>query len=497
MAEFSNSFSYALDRLQKLNRVIADEPHLRKRFIIDGHDFLQAYQPSLLFDLKGYYEGRMPTMQLSGGTTPRGAFVRLLALMVSLLAWCGSIVRRTQVLVFSADKTSSKYKGDFRLNGLYDFLASRRISFTEIFHTILGHQFVSSLWQRRRLGIYLEGLDFFYVLALKLGLLGKDSLYLSRSLDLHEFGQEAEVMRRLIRKYADYTDRNRWRVAVLTVLLKFSSAKILLTVDATRDYNEIILACHRSGIRSFAFQHGAYTKYTVGWLRMSNLGTTVKPNTLFVWSRYWKDELLRLGSYFGVQDIAIGGDPKSLGFHPEKSVSPKTEHEGINILLPYEAGAIKSEVNVFLKRFLSCSKVKIFFATRADMSAKRQIVEYGIDPDKEPRLIVLTTSRVDLRQIDLVAGTSSTILYEMVMAGKPVAYLNTNLDYSIGMVETDLVEVLNKEDSDMCARLEQIKNTNPSILIERRNRLCEDWGNLEEVLTGIIKQNGIDIRHVG
>jgi hypothetical protein len=89
---------------------------------------------------------------------------------------------------------------------------------------------------------------------------------------------------------------------------------------------------------------------------------------------------------------------------------------------------------------------------------------------------------------DIVLGTYSTMLYDAVRLGCPVAILETSIDYGDGMVINGLADMLSIN-SDVHANLERLSGMPEKILRERRNKLTgEDSLSLVRTIVELLRQ---------
>lgn len=481
-----SSASYALAELKEFNKFVIENPRLRDYFVLNDYDFLHVYQALIFFDFKGFYEkNKVNTFPIAKEGVnlnfPVAAKI-IFAFLVSLLSSVFLIVSRRRVLIYSADKMNSIYKGDFRIDGLYKCLFENNVRFFEILHTTFGPDFYSDFFKRRRPVIYLESLDIFYKIALKLKKL-PDYNKIIGTINAGAFDNN-QFFRSLLTKYIRLINKSKLRIKILKRILSLTAARIMIGSFSTRYTFELIEAGNLARIKTFFFQAGALSKYDIGFTDNKTLkGKIIKPTKFFVETDYWKKELLRLGTYFSENEIEIGGSLKQDLTLEEAPSFQNKNREGISILIPYEIFAPKNEILEYIKKFLNCSGVKVIFKLRADRNSEEQLAEYGLNGIS--RNFVFTTKAES--NFDIAAGTYSTLLYEMIGKGKPVVVLKTSLDHGEGMVINGLADSLDINEPDFCGRLNQVKNLSADVLTERRRRLYEGAVPLTLTLQKILK----------
>jgi hypothetical protein len=188
---------------------------------------------------------------------------------------------------------------------------------------------------------------------------------------------------------------------------------------------------------------------------------------LFVWSRYWKEELLSLGTYFPEESIVVGGAKA-----PAAAVATapgRAPGRGVTVLIPFETDAPHREVADYVREMVRCPAVSVILKLRPDVPPEEQLRQYGFD--RSWGVATVTDNSQALRITDLVAGTYSTFLYDMVLEGKPVCLFKTSLDYGESMVVNGLASRLDRDAPDLCGQIRAAVDTPTESLEARRQRL--------------------------
>lgn len=466
-------FQEALLTLKKLNNLVSENKVLANVLIFQEYNFWQIYQPFIFLDLRNYFKNKNAFLNKK---TEETFNVRILLsgsilLIISVISLVFFVLSRRKIIIFSSDIISSKYKSDFRMQGIYEYLLDNNIKFFEIFHTNLGKNTFLNILRRRRPAFYLESIDFIYFWLNVFRAKNKNNQIINDA-DFNIFGDDKDFAISLILKYSNLIPQSKFRIKTFKKILKYSGAKILLTIDSVRHYNELIAACGQNKIQTYAFQHGQFTKYQIGWLSCSNLKSNlIKPDKLVVWSEYWKNELLRLGTYFRNDELIVGGDPKvEFQFMKEGEVISGDQSRNIGILLPYETESPKEEVSYYIKKILECQNIILYFKPRPGLDLKNQLQSYKILDNEKVKIIHDFPAQQS--NVDLVIGTQSTFLYDTIYHLKPVFILRTGSDYAEGMVLNGLAEYL--EDSQICEKLNSLKSMSVDLLSNRKSILYGD-----------------------
>ncbi len=452
------------------NATIAGNRNLSQIFISKNYDVLQSFQGLISSEIEAFVKkGLFKKPVRTIGQMSNTFFSILFLSVVSSISYFFLLVMRRKILIYSVDRVSLLPEGiDERLKPLYRVLHKCGVAYIEIFHTSTLGDFLKNFLKRRRPALYLEVLEPVISIIHLLVFSGKsnfsvDSVVLPEELS----SEEKRFIYFLIDKYVKEALRFPIKIRLLTALFSLSNVKIFFSIDDPRYYNSLIVACRRNGIVSYAIQHGHFTKYHVGWLKTSPLkAEKISPDIFFVWNEYWKKELLRLGTYFREDSIVIGA-PLSYGNINPKIFSDKNK---IGILIPRENRPPYKEVREYIEAFLKCPAISVFFKVRPGIPVNIQLKEYGLGEDHPSSLQVVTDLAKAMPFIDMVVGTYSTLLYDMVASEVPVAILNTSSDYGEGMVKNGLAEKISLTPS-LCQDVLRIAKTPKNILKERKDRL--------------------------
>ncbi|HEY4495137.1 MAG TPA: hypothetical protein VJC01_01655 [Candidatus Paceibacterota bacterium] len=480
------SYSYALSRIKKFNDLIFTNRVLRDKFVLGDYNFLQIYQALIFNDFKFLYEQKFPDPHLlpRSGFNFSSAIKRILSILISVGGYAFLILSRRQVLVYASDKISDlKCRCDFRMANLYRQLFLKNVGFIEALHTAYDESFYNYALKRRRPALYLESIDLFYKIFNKFSL--KKSEEFIDTVDFSSF-EEAEFARLLLKKYLAMIAKTRFRINCISKLLKLSSVKTLICVPDTRNYHELVEGCRLNKIKTYAFQSGALYKYDVGLLDCSNRkGHIIKPDIFFLLSKYWIDELLRLGTIFDKQELEVGGDIKEDHSDLDKNKFRLEKKNEITILMPYEAQAPKMEVKKYIEKILDCPDTILIFKIKPGRNIKAQFDEYGLE--NMPKNFSATDNLNEIiGSIDFIIGTQSTIMYDLVDYLKPIVILKTSMDMLDSMIENKLAEPLDINDNDFCERLRAAREVDLETLTKRKTRLYEDAAQLSKTLNEIL-----------
>lgn len=471
--EAPRDLPYELDLLRRIEAVSADGVRIGEYPLFERYSYWHRFVQfvfssdirrfSATRTFSGYLEGE-------GGRSARvslkGFLVSVFGIAMTSFGWFFARITRPQVIVFGIDRMSdSEHRADFRIRGLHSFLRKNSVPFVECFHTVFNASFLKNIFLRGRFAFYLESLDARFALMRRFGFAPKR--HDPELSGLEAFSEEEKkFVSYVVKKYVGERELVEYRIKKLSQFIKDSRAKAVWMIDDARYYHDIALAAKAAGVVSYAFQHGHFTSYHVGWLKEPKTSLEYpRPDTLVVWSEYWKKELPRLGGVFPESALMVSGYVASAFSFTAKPT------QNLTLLIPHETDSPKNEVRAHIEGILGAvPDAAIYIKLRPDHPRDEQVSFYG-DVSANARVHFIThMSELSVRP-SAVLGVYSSFLYDMVRSKIPVAIMETSMDYGKGMIENGLADVLSRSDSGAVVR---IAATSSEVLVSRAERLESD-----------------------
>ena len=422
--EKTTTFSYAKDFADRIAQTNVNGVPLGEYRILGHFSFTPFQTTATIFSLIGSSTSKQ--VRHSRITT-----LRLLATTIG--AVLRDMVMRPRVLVYGIDKISCHNDHDARMAGVHHYLAEQNVSKGELLHTLVHETFLHNLQTRRRGAMYTEVADILFSFV--------DRFHRPKQIDidlsLFTEDEQGEARRHIQARLVSMR-RTTFHIRFWKLILGLTKPRVLFAIDDMRQSAVLTAAARMSGIPVYWFQHGHYTKYHAGLLGEKS-DATPSPDGLVVWSEYWKAVLESLGTYLPSSRILIGSTLTAL---PELQRPHTSVRTSLVVLIPYETVANKEEVRTYIGTILAEEGTQILFKIRNDIPAAPQLAEYGLS--ESPRLQCITDISEHLSSIDVVAGTYSTLLYDLVGQGIPVALLETDSDFGMGMVEQGIAKLIRK-----------------------------------------------------
>ena len=220
---------------------------------------------------------------------------------------------------------------------------------------------------------------------------------------------------------------------LLSRLLRFAPFPRIIGIDEHTSYAALLCAARQRGVELVGLQHGVFHKYSIGWCTPGIPHEfTGGYDLLIVWGEYWRSLLAELSSTYTASRLQVGGfiRPSTIAFKPRRCQPPRDQ---LRILLPYEFLANPGEIAAFIDAFHGLG-YKVLFKVRFDDTLDEQL---KMLPREKLELVPELTQEL-LDSVHVCAGTSTTMMYELLYLGIPSWFIRTKHDSNIHMVEKNL-----------------------------------------------------------
>ena len=222
------------------------------------------------------------------------------------------------------------------------------------------------------------------------------------------------------------------------------SFKVFYGIDDTQIVYPVLYACQHLGIKTITHQHGAaYNSKLAGYVMEGFQGEEYKWfERVIVWGKYWKHLLLKLSKIYTDEMVVEGASLFEFDYAPLQD----QKHARKNILVPYEFLTNTFKVGKYIMKFLDMGYA-VFFKPRPDENVLEQLEAYCLDEDHRARInIVEQITPRFMETIDIVAGTMTSLVYQLLPYSKTTWILETELGYLDHLVEEGLAHKVRYED---------------------------------------------------
>lgn len=194
---------------------------------------------------------------------------------------------------------------------------------------------------------------------------------------------------------------------------KFAPFKLLYGIDDTNSIHPIIYACKANGIKTMGHQHGAnYSPWDAPYcLTGFKSGEYQWFDKILVWGEWWREHILSHSTCFSSKQIQVGTHMRHLIKHQKNIDGIKTGT--MNILIPYEFLADTYTIGRYICALQELGYT-IYFKWRPDERLDDELDAYCLPEENRKKLIVVKEITDELMsKIDIVAGTYSTLIFEL------------------------------------------------------------------------------------
>jgi hypothetical protein len=205
----------------------------------------------------------------------------------------------------------------------------------------------------------------------------------------------------------------------------------------------LLYACQQWGIRTVGHQHGAYVARHAGYVMPGIRKEDYRWfDKLIVWGEYWKKHLLRVSDVY-VPDMIVIGSNK---FTPDYRHDLSSDSSRKRILVPYEFAANTYKVGMYITKLIELG-YDVYFKPRADERVEDQLEAYCLSREIAQKIrLVDRVDRELMQRIDIVAGTMTTLVYELLPFEKIVWVFETEYRHLEDLVEDGLAHKVRLED---------------------------------------------------
>lgn len=229
--------------------------------------------------------------------------------------------------------------------------------------------------------------------------------------------------------------------------LRCCGAQVFYGFDDVNTYLFPLLYAARSlGLFTLGHQHGAYVKRHAGYtLPGLPERSFVWFDRVLVWGSYWREKMIREAPAHPSEIWAVGSNKLKHAYTPQRGQLPTAAPS--NILIPYEFLADTAAIGRYIEKFVECGYT-VWFRPRPDDPVNAQIDTYLLPEQIRKKLRLAQGPLNDelLSKIDIVAGTMTTMIYELLPAGKIVWYLDTPYHHLLDLVEEGFAHRIQLED---------------------------------------------------
>ena len=389
---------------------------------------------------------RVPPLQFAekaSGLSTRMEHWRIKAIgmaevLVSLISLLIFRLGDRKILLYAIDKVTPGLKHDFRLHAVYQELAARGTRFGEYVHVGDAQAVLSNLRRRGRPVVFFEAL----ASALhRLWGSPSGSGASEHGAAVFDGDTESAFLESVARHALGQAARSAFKVRCIRTLLRFWRPRVALVLDDGRHAHELVAACRSLGIYVLGYQHGlGLNRFSVG-LMCYGFGAARRHafDSYGLWSEYFCQKLVRCSELYDRSNTFVCGNlrpPKRDVLRPTAQDSGSVE-KPVRVLVISEPRAVSEEVVPHAARLVNDTRFELLLKLRPG-----EKISHDYWGDVARHIQPLTTSTVyeAFEQADVVVGMFSSVLYEAILARKPVVILKSSSPFAPSLPREGLAE---------------------------------------------------------
>ena len=214
--------------------------------------------------------------------------------------------------------------------------------------------------------------------------------------------------------------------------------KLFLGLDDANVVYPLIYAANDIGLRTVGIQHGAYSRRHEAYF-MNFVDKYDWFDNVIVWGKYWQDIILNNSKLFPKDFHLIGSKKLPFDLVENKTKNNKT------ILIPYEFLSDTIKVGSYIKKLLDLD-FEIYFKIRPDKNTNVQIQTLNLGEYASKLHIVEEITPSLMKKIDIVAGSMSTLIFDLLSFNKPTWIFTDVFKFLDDMVENNLARRISDKD---------------------------------------------------
>lgn len=432
-----DNFEVSKDLLIEFNNLETDcgKP-LYSAFEVDNFYLLPAFQESLFWDffvgVVNYREARrfIGQKEVSVFSEPKSVrrFGRIFSMTQKRYGWftriafniVAALLRRkskakTPILVYDDGEDGFRFKK-------FKALLEEHVEFSRVVHPDKSNlkllwsgksQFIVGarrLWQKKRL----------------------IKCDIKQSQLLMDYISQRELDSLLDRLHEKFLDWKR-EYTVLQKQIAQREVKAIFCYDQIERIVPLVMAAKRANVGLIGFQHGPFSHFHSGWIGygIPSEFCNIRLDKIYTWGEFWRDFMGSISNKYSKDVLPIGA-------HLNKDMSDEamleigsgpSSSQNLKILMPYEFLANFSDVSKFLEAFLDLGwAITIKIRPPGDGDAKEDRKAFSETVQQRAKF-VQDLSDNELREFDVVVGTQSVYLAEMMKYGLTIWYLDTRVPF--------------------------------------------------------------------
>jgi hypothetical protein len=413
----------------------------------DGVSYLAFLQTHLAF--------RIARTGHEAGTQvrTRARFARVFLVLATVWGFVRLFFSRPRIIFYGTDMMTARLPYDPRMAGVYRWLDDSHISYGNLIHATSDPQVIRRWYRRSSPLMYYEGLESLASVLMFLRVLPRTFHF-----PLVQDEMAVWCIQRANNAAAV--------ISLLTWMVRRIKPEQIWSIDDSRYWLPITVAAHRAGLPIVLFQHGRFTR-DLAYLGYPGILPDLIPipDSYIVWNEFWKEQLTAISPVFTQHPDAV-----SIGGHPGSPPSlGAVRSGGTTVVFLHEPHSLREDVHAMLTALTASGHFRVMYKIRQDRSPEDQLAMFGLEPLVAAGKITVSDKMPE--QVGLVVGFASTLLFEVIQMGVPVAVCRMRSLYAEDLILAGLAAVLDLSAGDFDSQIISAMTVDATELDRRAQRL--------------------------
>jgi hypothetical protein len=365
-------------------------------------------------------------------------FISIIFYNIILKIWLlySSIIKKN-ILIYTPDIIDKIHRCDFRFYKVYKLMFDNNYKFYEVFHSTGLKQALKMRFRHSRINWHVESMSPY----------NNSTNERLPSFNDKELPLELKIWHSIrFHHFTDLMKIEKSKIIKYRKIIKSRQIDILIAMDDFRTIPSLVAAFKLENKMVVVIQHGLITEYHLGWIN-KEIPNKYFPqiNYYFVHNEFWKNLLTRYNSFLSNNTLHVSGwwDQKYFA----KSIKINGKNKTITILLLYETfWPSLLEIKQFVEKFTNDYRICIYFKVRPDISVENQVQDYFGGHNKPDKIITIIDENV-INKIDVIVGSHSSLLYQLLIRKIPVLKIETSFTYGDQLISNKFATTLRLNDN--------------------------------------------------
>jgi len=227
-------------------------------------------------------------------------------------------------------------------------------------------------------------------------------------------------------------------------LFKHMDYSLLIGLDDTTIVYPLLYALSDKSIHSLGIQHGAYVSRHEDYIMNGGIKDYKWFDNVIVWGDYWKRLILKHSNLFDDSYHIVASNKHSYNYKLTDTLNERKV-----VLIPHEFLADTIAVGEYIRKFID-QGFDVHFKVRPGTNDEidDQLHAYFLGDYHEKITIIEEITSDQMSCVGVIAGTSTTLLFDLLPFQKPIFLLDTPLKFIMDMADDGFARLISMSDME-------------------------------------------------